>query len=111
MEKDKPLPLPVVRSLSRLGRGVSLARRRRNLSQQDLADRIGASVHTVRRLEAGAPGIALGHFVRALQVFGELAQLDLLLDTAQDTIGLTLMDAQLPQRVRKPRKTAESGAF
>ena len=47
----------------------------------------------------------------AMQVFGELAQLDQLLDTPQDTMGLVLMDAQLPQRVRKPRSTPESGAF
>jgi hypothetical protein len=32
-------------------------------------------------------------------------------DTAQDTVGLTLMDEKLPQRVRKSRKTPESGAF
>lgn len=51
------------------------------------------------------------HLARAMQVFGELAQLDQLLDTPQDTMGLVLMDAQLPQRVRKPRSTPESGAF
>ena len=43
--------------------------------------------------------------------FGELDKFDQLLDTPQDTIGLTLMNEQLPQRVRKPRKTQESGAF
>jgi hypothetical protein len=53
----------------------------------------------------------LVHVARALQVFGELDKLDQLLETPQDTIGLTLMDEQLPQRVRKPRKTPESGAF
>jgi hypothetical protein len=46
-----------------------------------------------------------------LVVFGELGKLDQLLDTSQDTIGLALMDEKLPQRVRKPRKTPESGAF
>ena len=106
-----PPPLPVMRSLTRLGQALSLARRRRHLTQEDVAERIGASVHTVRRMEAGHPGTALVHFARALQVFGELAQLDQLLDTPQDTIGLTLMDENLPQRVRKSRKTPESGAF
>lgn len=100
-----------MRSLTRLGQALSLARRRRHLTQEDVAERIGASVHTVRRMEAGHPGTALVHFARALQVFGELAQLDQLLDTPQDTIGLTLMDENLPQRVRKSRKTPESGAF
>ena len=111
MKSLSPPPLPVTRSLTRLGQAISLARRRRHLTQDDLAQRIGASAHTVRRMEAGHPGTALVHFARVLQVFGELGQLDQLLDTPQDTIGLTLMDEQLPQRVRKPRKTSESGAF
>lgn len=100
-----------MRSLNRLGQAISLARRRRHLTQEDLAHRIGASAHTVRRMEAGHPGSALVHFARALQVFGQLDKLDQLLDTPQDTIGLILMDEQLPQRVRKSRKTPESGAF
>lgn len=50
-------------------------------------------------------------FARALQVFGELDKLDHILDTDQDTVGLTLMDARLPQRIRKPRGTPESGGF
>jgi transcriptional regulator with XRE-family HTH domain len=88
-----------------------LARRRRHLSQDALAERIGASVNTVRRMEAGHPGTALQHVARALQVFGELGKLDQLLDTAQDTIGLTLMDEKLPQRVRASRRKPEAGAF
>jgi ribosome-binding protein aMBF1 (putative translation factor) len=104
-----PLPLPVERTLRGLGQRVSLARRRRHLSQQDLAGRIGASVNTVRRMEDGYPGTALQHFARALQVFGELDKLDRLLDTAEDSVGLVLMDDKLPQRIR--RRTRESGAF
>jgi DNA-binding XRE family transcriptional regulator len=111
MKYASPAPLPVTRSLTRLGQAMSLARRRRHLTQEDLAERIGVSAHTVRRMEAGHPGTALVHFARALQVFGELNQLDQLLDTPQDTIGLTLMDQRLPIRVRKSRKSAESGAF
>lgn len=65
-----PLPLPVERALRRIGRGISLARRRRHMSQDMLAERIGASVNTVRRMEEGSPGTALQHFARALQVFG-----------------------------------------
>jgi len=105
------IPLQAARSLDRLGLALSLARRRRNLSQQDLAKRIGTSINTVRRLESGHPGSALQHLVRALQVFGELDKLDQLLDTANDSIGLILMDEKLPQRIRKSKTTAETGAF
>lgn len=111
MNNASPPPLPVMRSLSRLGQAISLARRRRHLTQEDLADRIGASINTVRRMENGHPGTALVHVARAMQVFGELDKLDQLLDTPQDIVGLTLMNAMLPQRVRKSRKTPESGGF
>jgi transcriptional regulator with XRE-family HTH domain len=106
-----PIPLPVERTLRRLGHNISLARRRRHFSQQSLAERIGASVNTVRRMEAGHPGTALQHLARALQVFGELEKLDQLLDTAHDTIGLALMDARLPRRVRSPKRRPDTGAF
>lgn len=111
MKSVSPIPLPVMRSMSRLGQAISLARRRRHFSQEDMAARIGASVHTVRQMELGHSGTALVHFVRAMQVFGELDKLDQLLDTPQDLIGLMLMDESLPHRVRKPRKTPESGSF
>lgn len=98
-----PLPLPVDRALTKLGADLSLARRRRSLTQAMLAERLGTSVMTVRRMENGHPGTALQYLARALQVFGELDKLGNLLDTAQDAVGLILMDERVPVRVRKPR--------
>lgn len=76
-----------------------------------LAERIGTSVMTVRRMEAGNPNISLQIVARALHVFGELERLKQLLDSSEDSIGLALMDEKLPRRVRlsKPRK--DSGAL
>ncbi len=109
--QSSPVPLPVERALRRVGRSISLARRRRQLSQQDLADRIGASVNTVRRLEGGHPGTALQHFARALQVFGEIDKFEKLMESGEDSVGMALMDEKLPQRVRTPRRTREPSAF
>jgi ribosome-binding protein aMBF1 (putative translation factor) len=106
-----PIPLPVERALTRLGHNISLARRRRRMSQQMLAERIGASLNTVRRMEEGCAGTALQYVARAMQVFGELDKLEALLDTPQDSVGLTLMDEALPQRIRARRRTPESGSF
>lgn len=108
---SSPTPLPVERALRRVGRNLALARRRRQLSQEALAERIGASVNTVRRMEDGHPGTALQYFARALQVFGELDQFEQLMDTAQDATGLVLMDEKLPKRVRTRRTGGEPGAF
>jgi len=108
---DSELPIPVVRALQKLGQDISFARRRRHWSQGMLAERIGSSVTTVRRLEAGSPAIALQTFARTLHVFGELGRLEQLLDSSQDLVGLTLMNEKLPQRVRAPKTGRRSGAM
>lgn len=99
-----PIPLPVERAVRKLGSDVSLARRRRHISQASLAERIGASVSTIRRMEQGDVRVPIHFFARTMQVFGVLDALGQLIDTAQDDIGLTMMDSQLPQRVRSKRK-------
>ena len=106
-----PLPLPVERAIAKLGRDISLARRRRQLTQASLAERIGASLATVLRLEKGDPRIPLHFIARTLQVFGELDRLNQLLDTGEDQIGLSLMDEQLPKRVRTRKVHDQSGAL
>ena len=101
--------LAVTRALTALGRNIELARRRRGLSQADLASRMSVSVSTVRRLEDGHPGTALTYLASALQVFGDLEKLSLLLDTQAASVGLALMAAELPSRIySKRRKTPKA---
>jgi transcriptional regulator with XRE-family HTH domain len=106
---ESPIPLPVERAIHKLGGDISLARRRRHISQASLAERMGASVSTVRRMEKGDVRVPIHFFARALHVFGEIDALAHLLDTPNDDIGLTLMDEQLPKRVRS--KPGTSGAL
>ena len=106
---ESPIPLPVERAIRKLGGDLSLARRRRHISQASLAERMGASVSTVRRMEKGDVRVPIHFFARALHVFGEIDALAQLLDTPNDDIGLTLMDEQLPKRVRS--KPGTSGAL
>lgn len=103
------MPLPVERAVQKLGTDLSLARRRRHISQASLAERMGASLSTVRRMEKGDARVPIHFFARALHVFGEIRSLENLLDTAHDDIGLTLMDERLPKRVRT--KAGTSGAL
>lgn len=99
-----PLPLPVSRAVTKLGEDINRARRRRRMTQQSLAERIGASLTTIKRMESGDPRIPLHFVARTLHVFGEIDRLRQLLDSAQDEIGLSLMDDQLPKRIRTSRK-------
>lgn len=104
-----PASLPVERAIRKFGADLSLARRRRHISQASLAERMGASLSTVRRMEKGDLRVPIHFFARALHVFGEIQALENLLDTARDDIGLILMDEHLPKRVRS--KPAASGAL
>ncbi|KVL05930.1 helix-turn-helix domain-containing protein [Burkholderia cepacia] len=104
----RPLPVPVLRALKKLGDDINRGRRRRGLTQRALAERVGAGLNTIKRLEAGDPRMQLHVLARVLQVFGELERLDGLLDSAQDDVGLALMDEQLPRRIRARKKTTSA---
>lgn len=94
---DMPIPMPVERAIQKLGCGVALAYRRRHIS---LAERMGASLFSVRRMEKGDVRVSIHFFARALHVFGEIQALESLLDTSNDEIGLALMNEHMPKRVR-----------
>lgn len=93
------------RALKRLGENMSRARRRRHWSQRDMAEQMGASVSTVRRMESGDPGISMQHLFSALAAFCELEQLYSLLDTRRDEVGVLLQDRALPERIRARTST------
>ena len=99
---DNPtaMPPPVAHTLRKLGHDLSVARRTRRWTQQNLAQRMGTSVSTVRRMEDGNPGTALHTFLRALHVLGRLEDMVRIMALDQDTQGLELTQQQLPQRVR-----------
>lgn len=95
---------PVDRALLRLGQDISAARRARRLSQEDLAERIGTSLSTVRRMEDGSAGTALHTFLSALHVLGRLNDVAKVMAMENDALGMDLLREQLPQRVRRPRR-------
>ncbi|MEP7043449.1 MAG: helix-turn-helix domain-containing protein [Dokdonella sp.] len=88
------------RSLRKLGLDLALARRRRRLTQGSLAERMGASVSTVKRMEAGDPKVPIHFFARAMGIFGELDSLANVMDATKDQLGLSLENENLPKRVR-----------
>lgn len=96
------LPREVLKHLEELGQRVRIARVRRRLSTEDLAQACGMGRRTLYRIENGDPGIALGAF---LNVLWKLALLDSLRGVANpdtDDHGKILEAASRPQRVRAP---------
>lgn len=82
--------------LQALGVRLRLARRRRKLAAQQVAAQAGISRVTLRRVEAGEPGVLMGTYLRVLAALG-LAQ-DLTLVARDDTLGRRLQDEALTHR-------------
>ena len=100
---------PAVRRVLRaLGDDMRTARRRRRITQADLAARMGVSVGTVKRLEAGDSGLAIGSLAMAMLAFGKLDRLLEVLPEHADDIGFMLDRENLPQRVRRRKLTTSS---
>ncbi|KXV69928.1 hypothetical protein AD951_04425 [Acetobacter malorum] len=109
---EKPaLPRPVLRTVSKLGADLALARRKRRLRLSDIADATGLSVGTIQRLERGNPSVAIGVLVSVMRVLGEGHRLESLLDTASDDTGLMLTQSDLPKRVRRRKADLEPAGF
>jgi transcriptional regulator with XRE-family HTH domain len=64
------IPPATVNALEKLGADLAVARLRRGESLKTWAARMGVSISTLQRLEAGDPGIALGIVATALWLIG-----------------------------------------
>ncbi|MFI3243638.1 MAG: helix-turn-helix transcriptional regulator [Akkermansia sp.] len=96
--------LPVQqRRLNSFGENIKLARLRRNLSAQQVAERADISRTTLSKIEKGDEGVAIGSIYRVLIVLG-LDQ-DILQIAKDDQLGRALQDAQIltPQRAPKSK--------
>jgi DNA-binding XRE family transcriptional regulator len=97
------LPPAVRRSLVKLGGDIALARRKRSLTVQMMAERIGVDKKTYLRVEKGDPRVSLGAYAMTLFVLGLPEGLGDLADAGRDQIGLSLDEQHLPRRVRLKR--------
>lgn len=90
------------RLMADFGERLRLARLRRNLGVDIVAQRAAISRMTLYRAEAGSPAVALGVYLRLLLVLGLQDDLNHL--AADDQLGRKLQDLRLPQRQRAKRR-------
>ncbi len=76
-----------------LGENIKLARLRRKLTAEQVAERAGISRRTLVSIEQGAESVAMGSYVQVLVVLGLCD--DILLVGKDDTLGRKLQDAKL----------------
>jgi transcriptional regulator with XRE-family HTH domain len=93
------------RILADLGENLKLARLRRKLSAEQVAERAGVSRSTLSLMENGSAGSSLGKLLQVLVVLG--LEADLAKVAADDVLGRKLEDARLTEtRRRAPKKKA-----
>lgn len=102
MPKKSPTPIPAanIQRLISLGERLRAARLRRKFTTSLMAERMGVSRETLRRIELGDASVALGNYFAALHALGLAADLDVL--AQDDALGRQLQDASLTLQ-RKPR--------
>ena len=86
-----------------MGEQIKLARLRRRLSAELVAERAGISRATLWNVEKGSPSVAIGLYAAVLHALGNMDS-DFLLVAKDDEFGRTLQDLELPVRRRAPKK-------
>jgi transcriptional regulator with XRE-family HTH domain len=87
--------------LTQLGEDIKLARLRRKLSTEQVADRAGISRSTLWQIEKGAPSVAIGTYLQVLFVFG--LEKNFLKIANDDVLGRKLQDADILIKKRAPK--------
>ena len=103
MNTKKPLLLPKIdKLLAEMGENIKLARLRRKLSAEQVAERANIGRTTLWAIEKGSPNVAMGFYVQVLFVLG--LEKDLLKVAGDDPLGRRLQDAKLLVKERAPKK-------
>lgn len=97
-------PYAVETALRRLGANLRTARLRRNLTIQDVAQKIGTGPRPVSDAEKGKPSTSIAVYVALLWVFDLLDALGDLADPALDEQG-TILSLSRERRRARPRVT------
>lgn len=79
--------------LQEMGENIRLARKRRKLSESQVAERAGIARSTLQLIEKGTSGVAMSSYLQVLFVLG--LEKDLQQVAATDLLGRKLQDAKL----------------
>jgi len=97
--KKQPIFPAERKLLAEFGERLRLARRRRKISAETLAERSSISRMTLYRAEQGAPEVSLGTYLRILSALHLHDDINLL--AADDKLGRRLQDIELDSRIKK----------
>ena len=98
----RPLLPKHERMMRELGENIRLARLRRDLSSEQVAERAGISRNTLIKIERGDEGVAIGMYFRVLIVLR--LEEDLINVAKDDVLGRKLQDAGLLTNQRASKR-------
>ena len=96
------LPRRLEENMKIVGEQIKLARLRRNLSREQVAERAMCSELTEARVEKGSPTVAIGIYLRVL--YALQLEDDILFIAKEDKLGKELQDIALIIRERASKK-------
>ncbi|MCI9651536.1 helix-turn-helix domain-containing protein [uncultured Acetatifactor sp.] len=92
--------------LAQMGEQIKLARLRRKLSTELVAERASISRATLWAIEKGSPSVAIGMYAAVLHALNGMDK-DLALVAKDDEFGRKLQDLELVTRKRAPKKSGD----
>jgi transcriptional regulator with XRE-family HTH domain len=103
MANKSPTLLPKTQQiLTEFGENIRLARLRRKLSSEQVAERAGMGRSTLIKVERGYPGVGIGHYLNVMKVLG--LEKDFLKLGVDDVLGRKLQDLGLTTKSRAPKR-------
>ena len=101
-------PAAVESILLQLGRNIRIARLRRKLRLEDLAERVGLSRYVMSDIEKGKPTTAVAAYIGALWALGLTDDLRNIGDPDADAEGKALEGARAPKSAHKSTKPLDN---
>ena len=93
-------PYPVEQTIRQLGANLRTARLRRNLSIEQVAEKIGAGTRAIRAAEQGKVSTGVGVYIALLWAYDLLSPALELADPGKDETGLSYLGEKERQRAR-----------
>ena len=104
MGKKSVILMPKTQAiLETMGEQIKMARLRRKVSAELIAERAGISRATLWAVEKGSPSVSVGIYAAVLHSLNDMDR-DLLLIAKDDELGRKLQDLDLPIRKRVSQK-------
>lgn len=102
MKKTIQLLPKHIRQFKCVGENLKLARLRRSLTAEMVAQRAGISRATLHKIESGDPSVAMGSYFMVLHILGLTQDFEHL--AARDEFGHDLLDIKLTSKSRAPKR-------